>query len=104
MNAELLLSNARVRDVNDFDVKLGEDFELVLDSGGEVDWFANNDEVLEIAWSENPLRRKIKAKAIGSCTIQIQQNTSIQKIMKVHVFGDIAVDLGLSSSEPEVKP
>lgn len=93
MNATLKLKNARVANVGDFSVLLGEEFVLALSgTWGRVSWSADNDEVLAID-DDGGDKAKIKATAIGRSLLTLRSAHRVLEI-RITVFDQGAVTLG----------
>lgn len=101
MKADLILKNARVRDVSSFDILVGESFSLVLDSDENVRWFSDNDTVLGINASGGVA--SIKADAVGACEIQLQSGGAIVKQFFINVIAEPAASLNVTFGKPEQK-
>lgn len=101
MKADLILKNARVKDVSDFDILVGEDFAIALDTDTAVRWFSDNDEVLNIKASGGVAN--IKAATIGACEIQLQSGGAVVKQFNINVIAEPAASLNISFGNPEQK-
>lgn len=107
MDANIIFQNVKAYDVNKFDVKLLEDFNIELvntDESTLLKWFANNDDILAIKVSPDGYSAKLKATTKGNCEIQIQNNQNlILKTIFVEVYDTIAVSLNPTVSSTELK-
>jgi hypothetical protein len=102
MKADLVLKNAKVRDVESFDILLGEQFSLVLQEQADPRWFSDNDNVLAINASGS--QASIMANAVGPCEIQLQVNGVVQKKFLINVTSDsMAAALNVSFADPVQK-
>ena len=101
MKADLILKNARVRDVASFDILLGESFSLVLDTDENIRWFSDNDNVLGINASGG--QANVKAESVGPCEIQLQGGGQVVKQFFINVIAEPAASLNVTFSAPEQK-
>jgi hypothetical protein len=101
MKADLILKNARIRDVASFDILVGESFSLVLDSDVSLRWFSDNDNVLSIASSGGSAQ--IKASEVGPCEIQLQADNAIVKQFFINVISEPAASLNITFGNPQPK-
>lgn len=101
MKADLILKNARVRDVSSFDILVGESFSLVLDTDENLRWFSDNDNVLSI--NANGGVATVKAEQPGPCEIQLQSGDTIVKQFFINVITEPAASLNVSFGVPEQK-
>lgn len=101
MRADLILKNARVRNVESFDILLGESFSLVLDTEENIRWFSDNDNVLSITASAG--QASMKAESVGPCEIQLQSGGAIVKQFFINVITEPAASLNVSFAAPEQK-
>lgn len=87
---DLTLFNARIFDVNSFQVIVGETFTLNTDITGETRWFSDNDPVLGIKVTGN--NAEVQALLEGSCTILIMDaKKNIQKELTINVYMNLPV-------------
>ena len=101
MRADLILKNARVRDVSSFDILVGESFSLVLDTDENIRWFSDNDNVLGITASGGAAN--IVANQPGPCEIQLQGGGAIVKQFFINVITEPAASLNVSFGAPVSK-
>lgn len=93
MVATLKLKNARVSNIGDFSVLLGEVFHLALRGVyTRVSWSADNDEVLSIDDDGGP-KAKITATAVGRSLLTLRSGHDRKEIW-ITVFDQGAVTLG----------
>jgi hypothetical protein len=86
----LILSNAIIKNVSDFSIRLGQKF--ILDASAiepKVEFFENNDAVLSIEQSAN--KATIRAAKVGSAQIQIQAPGIETIVINITVFTEEAV-------------
>lgn len=89
----LKLDNAKVPNVGDFRVRLGEVFALVLRGVySRVRWSADNDEVLSID-DDFEFKANITATAVGTSRLTIKSGHDVKEI-DITVFDQGAVTLG----------
>lgn len=79
---DLSLFNVRIYDVTDADIILGQDFSMRVQSQEKLEWFTNNDEVLNLKVTENTA--EIKANSVGNCTILLM-NSSRQIVRSLSI-------------------
>lgn len=105
MKVNVILDNGTFYDVNKFDIRLGQKFKIELtEIESKQFWFADNDPVLFVEVADDRKSAIITAKTTGECTIQLQQPMGqTNKSMLITVFDNVAVDLNLKASEPELK-
>lgn len=105
MEANIIFENVKVYNVVKFDVRLNENFKIELENtGGDLRWFANNDDVLAIKVGTDSLSAQLKATSKGLSEIQIQNNQNqIQKTLFIEVYDQIAVSLNLQPGKAELK-
>lgn len=106
MNVDVSFSNAKVYNIERFDVVIGQKFSLFTDSAEPIKWFSDNDPVLAI--SANGMNADIEATGLGESIIFIMDAafTVIKKltIKVVSAILEPAATLGLSSDPPVDKP
>ena len=86
----LILSNAIIKNVSDFKIRLGQKF--ILDASAieqRVEFFENNDPVLSISQADN--KAKIGATRIGTSQVQIQAPGMETIVINITVFTEEAV-------------
>ena len=105
MTAILILDNAEVFDVASFKILLGQKFAVELvDAVGPVNWFSDNDPVLNIELDAEKLKATMLAAKVGSSVIQLQDTTgSVIKRLNIEVYDRVAVALNASAKEPVQK-
>ena len=107
MKVDVKFSNAKVYDINTFDVAKGEKFSLLSDYAGNSFWFSNNDPVLSMVQTGNSA--DIEATSIGSSVILIKDAdlmASPLKVITVNVLDEIvdpASNLNVSGGTPVAK-
>lgn len=106
MVANLVLDNAKVYDVNRFDIELGQKFslEIIEDDNDPVqpnEWFSNNDQVLKMEPGTN--LSQFEATAFGDSLVKIMKGDVVVKTFTIHVFNDEAVTLNLKAEAPVLK-
>lgn len=79
---DLTLFNARVYDISTIQIITFQDFSLKVQSIEKLEWFTNNDEVLDLKVVDNVA--EVKANVAGKCTILIM-NSSRQIVRELHV-------------------
>jgi hypothetical protein len=99
---------AKVYNVEErIDVVLGQKFSLYTDADPTpIEWFANNDEVLQI--KTNGSSADVEALSLGTSIIQIQdEGASIVKKLVINIVSEIvepAKTLGVTAEPPVPKP
>ena len=102
MVANLILENAKVYNIENFDIRLGETCTIELEgSTSDVRWFSDADDVLSIKTIEGGAT--IKALGRGDSEIQLQVGGSLVKTMRISVYDVVAVSLNPKASDPELK-
>lgn len=87
---DLTLFNARIFDVNSFQVIVGQQFTLSSDITVETKWFSDNDPVLGIKVTGN--NAEVEALQEGTCTILIMDaKKNIQKELTITVHTNLPV-------------
>lgn len=105
MKVNVKLNNAVFYDVTRFSIRLGEAFEIVLDTPNTTaQWFSNNDPALYIKVADDNRSAKIEAREKGDCQIQFQASIgTVTKAIDIEIYDNVAVGLGLSAGDPELK-
>lgn len=98
MIVNLKLSNARVTDVQSFEVRTGTAF--VLTASESARWFADNDPVLRIFVRDDGQTALVYAKRPGTVELQLQQGGHFAKVLNITVFGDEASTLNVRAPFP----
>ena len=88
-----------------FSIRLGEELDIELDTQNtSTQWFSNNDPSLYINVADDNKSAKIGARAKGNCQIQFQSPIgSVTKSVDIEIYDNVAVGLGLSAGDPELK-
>lgn len=109
MIVDIILSNARVYNIEKVDIRQGEKFSLLTDAAADSkhDWFANNDAALSITGNENGSVVDITADEVGPVTLLVlDPNLATIKRITINVLEAIvppAASLGITAGEPENK-
>ena len=105
MKVNVVLDNGTFYDVNKFDIRIGQRFKIELtEIESKQFWFADNDPVLFVEVADDNKSAIITAKVKGECNIQLQQPMGqTNKSLIINVFDNVAIDLNLRASEPELK-
>lgn len=101
MNVDVIFTNARVYNIDKFDVLMGETFSLATDAQPNYLWFSDNDEVLQI--TVKGTNAEIKATKSGPSTILIMDNLFfVIKKVSILVVDSIepATNLNISGGDP----
>lgn len=69
MQVDISLINAKVYNIEKFQVVIGQKFSLFTDSGIPLSWFANNDQVLNV--TDNDSSADVEATGLGTSIILI---------------------------------
>lgn len=103
MNVDVIFSNARVYNIDRFDVLKGETFSLLTDRDEVSVWFSNNDPVLNITVKDDGKSAEIKATETGDSMILIMDSLFfvVKKISILVVDSiDQAANLNVTGGEP----
>lgn len=73
MQVDISFVNAKVYNIERFDVVIGQKFSLFTDSGIPLSWFANNDQVLNVI--DNDSSADVEATGLGKSIILIMDAT-----------------------------
>lgn len=105
MDVNVKLSNAVFYGVRKFAIRLGEKFEVMLDTdNASFQWFSNNDPALFISVAEDGRSAQIEAREKGKCSIQFQSPVgTVVKDLELEIYDNVAVDLGVKAGSPELK-
>ena len=106
MQANIIFPNVTAYNVEKFDVKLNEVFKIELTNLSEniqVEWFSNNDLVLEILADASGDFATVKATSEGKCFIQLQNDRRIVKVLEIMVYNTMASTLNPIAGSPELK-
>jgi len=102
MKANFIFPNVTAYDVEKVDVLVGETFTINLpDETEAVDFFFNNDSVLDI--SAEGTKAIIKALAGGDCVIKLERNDVVLKKLYLSVYTQQAVELNPVVGTPVLK-
>lgn len=104
MEANIIFENVKAYDVKKFDVRLDESFSIeLIDSVGNIRWFADQDAVLSIIVDASGDTATVKATGVGKSEIQLQSSGSLVKTLYVEVYDNIAVSLNVTAKKPVLK-
>lgn len=104
MTLTVAFPKATVYDVSHIDVDQGEEFTLTLENvHRHIQWFSDNDPVLDINEIIDTHSADIKASAPGKSVIEIQSHGTILKKVFITVREAKANELGVKFGEPQTK-
>jgi hypothetical protein len=102
MKANFIFPNVTAYDVEKVDVLVGETFTINLpDETEPVDFFFNNDSVLEI--NAEGTKAIVKALSFGDCVIKLERNDVVLKKLYLSVYTQQAVELNPVVGTPVLK-
>lgn len=105
MQVDVSFSNAKVYDINKFDVVLGQKFLLTTDSADRLRWFSDQDAVLSL--SDDGITADVEATGLGESTILLMDGlfTKLKEltIKVVSAISEPAKSLGLTADAPILK-
>lgn len=102
MQANFIFPNVTAYDINKADVLVGETFTINLSDETEpVDFFFNNDSVLDI--NAEGTKAIVKALSFGDCVIKLERNDVVLKKLYISVYTQQAVELNPVVGQPELK-
>ena len=103
---DLILANARVFNVSNFDVTTDQKLTLQTNMGPDIRWFSDNDEVLDIKAAGDSAEVKVGITE-GECTILIMNKDKvIQKELFIRTYHTLpmpAVTLNATADTPVLK-
>lgn len=105
MEANFIFSNVKAYNIERADVLLGEKFRVEL-SGSEpyaLQWFSNNDAVLQISVEQESNSATIEATGIGESEIRLFNGDALAKKLNINVFSNEAARLNPKAKTPELK-
>lgn len=99
MQVDVYFQFAKVYDITNFDVVLGQKFSLLINDPGKFRWFSDEDQVLSQTTKGN--NNDVEATALGTSVILIMdESLAIIKKLTINVENTIAepaADLGLTA-------
>lgn len=105
MQIDIILSNARIYDINKVDIVIAEKFSLIPDdTTKDIRLFADNDPVLDIV--QNKTSIDVVASDIGMSTILLMNpSMQVEKTLYINVVASLtpATNLNISAEPPVLK-
>jgi len=105
MEANFIFPNVKAYNVEKADVLLGETFrvELVGIEAYTLQWFANNDAVLEVSVEQGSESATVKATSVGDSELRLFDGDALAKRLNISVFSLEAASLNPKAGKIELK-